>query len=358
MEPRIQPKTLISSSPSTNLLLNKYQLGSLLGCGSFAKVFHAQSLTDETHVAIKVINKSSIKNTSMEPRIIREVSAMHRLNHPNIIRIHEVLATKKKIFIVMEYAKGGDLISKIVRHGRFPEPIARRYFQQLVTALHFCHVNGVTHRDIKPHNLLLDHEGNLKISDFGLSALPEQINDDGLLHTACGTPAYTAREVVTRRAYNGSKADAWSCGIILFVFLAGYIPFDDSNIVLMYQKILRKDYKFPSWFSKPVRKVISNLLDPNPDTRMSIEEVMETSWFKKSLQIKSMIKQPLDLEKMVPKDCKFEDSSKLMNAFDIISMSSGLDLSGLFEGGKKREKIGFTTTINFLGEDCWESEGE
>ncbi|OVA09863.1 Protein kinase domain [Macleaya cordata] len=330
------------------VLLGKYQLGSLLGRGSFAKVFHARSLSNGTNVAIKVINKSSIKNTTMEPRIIREVSAMHKLNHPNIIRIHEVMATKKKIHLVMEYAAGGELFSKIDRDGRFPEPIARRYFQQLVSALRFCHVNGITHRDIKPQNLLLDHEGNLKISDFGLSALPEQLKD-GLLHTACGTPAYTAPEVIGYRGYDGTKSDAWSCGIILFEFLAGYLPFDCSNILAMYRKIYRREFKFPSWFSESVRSVISRLLDPNPETRMSIEELMDVDWFKNSLQPKC-VPSPFGFDTMLPEYCKFDSKTKEtpeLNAFDIISMSRGLDLSALFEGGRKKEKR-FTTT------SCWE----
>ncbi|OVA09864.1 Protein kinase domain [Macleaya cordata] len=315
------------------ILLGKYQLGRLLGRGGFAKVFLAQSLIDGTNVAIKVINKSSIMNTTMEPRIIGEVSAMHRLNHPNIIRIHEVMATKTKIHLVMEYAEGGELFSKLSHHGRFSEPVARRYFQQLVSALHFCHTNGITHRDIKPQNLLLDCQGNLKISDFGLSALPEQLNKDGLLHTACGTPAYTAPEVIGFGGYDGTKSDAWSCGIILFEFLAGYLPFDDSNIVVMYCKIYRREFVYPSWFSEAVRSVISRLLDPNPDTRMSIEELMEVDWFKNSID-----------QTMLPRydhqDCNYfikysskANATQVMNAFDIISMSSGLDLSALFEGG-------------------------
>ncbi|KAF8369277.1 hypothetical protein HHK36_032714 [Tetracentron sinense] len=155
MESGLKP---INRTTSMEVLQGKYQLGR----GSFAKVYYAQSLVDGTSVAIKVIDKTNIVNTTMEPRIIREVSVMRRLQHPNIIRIHEVMATWNKIFLVMEYARGGELFSKISRRRRLSEPIARRYFQQLVVALHFCHNSGVAHRDIKPHNLLLDEEGNLK----------------------------------------------------------------------------------------------------------------------------------------------------------------------------------------------------
>ncbi|KAF6148362.1 hypothetical protein GIB67_025581 [Kingdonia uniflora] len=332
MEQQRVVETIPRQSSLPEILLGKYQLGRLLGRGSFAKVYYAKSIkTDAPPVAIKIIDKTSIVNTNMEPRIIREVSAMRRLEHPNIIRINEVMATRSKIYLVMEYARGGDVFSKIVRRGKLTELVARRYFQQLVSAIHFCHVNGVAHRDIKPQNLLLDHEGNLKVSDFGLSALEESMQD-GLLQTACGTPAYTAPEVIGRKGYAGPKADAWSCGVILFVFLAGSIPFNDSNLLVMYSKIHRREFEFPSWISRPVKRIISRLLDPNPKTRMSIEELMEVPWLKSSSS-----------------QCKLDDKSDLTlpipktNAFDIISMSSGLDLSPLFEGGKKREKR-FTST--------------
>lgn len=188
------PASRSSSTTTTTTIQNKYQLGRLLGRGSFAKVYQALSLADNAHVAIKVINKDS-SALALEPQILREIGAMRRLqSHPNILRIHEVMATRTRIYLVMELAAGGELFSRIVRRGRFTEPAARRYFQQLVSALNYCHENGVAHRDVKPQNLLLDHKGNLKVSDFGLSALPEQLRD-GLLHTACGTPAFTAPEV-------------------------------------------------------------------------------------------------------------------------------------------------------------------
>ncbi|XP_058085361.1 CBL-interacting serine/threonine-protein kinase 4-like [Magnolia sinica] len=331
------------------VVLGKYELGHVLGRGTFAKVYHAGSLINGATVAVKVIDKCKIKNTTMEPRIVREVSAMHRLSHPNIIKLHEVMATKSKIYLVMEHASGGDLFSQIMQHGPLSEPIARRYFQQLVSALHFCHSNGVAHRDVKPQNLLLDEYGNLKVTDFGLSALPEQLKD-GLFHTACGTPAYTAPEVVRRKGYDGTKADAWSCGIILFLLLAGYLPFEDSNIAVMYQKIYGREFKFPTWFSKPVRRVISRLLDPHPQTRMSIDALMRVAWFKKSYKANYMNPDLLLHDNrpnfcMLQKDGQFnlEDGAPVMTAFDLISLSSGLDLSGLFERGKKREKR-FTST--------------
>ncbi|GAB2294591.1 CBL-interacting serine/threonine-protein kinase 7 [Dionaea muscipula] len=330
----------ITSAAAAPTILGRYQLGGLLGRGSFAKVYYGRSLADNAAVAIKVIDKSKT-NASMEPRIIQEVAAMRRLNHPNVLRIHEVMATKAKIYLVMELARGGDLFEKLARRQghRFPEPYARRLFHQLVSALQYCHQNGVAHRDMKPQNVLLDVDGNVKISDFGLSAVVVQ-HQGGLLHlhTACGTPAFAAPEVVSRRGYDGTKADAWSCGVILFVMLSGSLPFDDSNLVAMYRKMYRRDLQFPPWISRPGRALIFQLLDPNPSSRLSVEAIAQSTWLR-SAQFGSRSLSLGDLVSL--NERKFERVSS-MNAFDIISMSSGLDLSGLFDdvGSKERR---FTT---------------
>ncbi|OIT39866.1 PREDICTED: CBL-interacting serine/threonine-protein kinase 4-like [Nicotiana attenuata] len=327
---------------SGSIILGKYQLNHLLGRGSFAKVYHARCLNDGTDVAIKVMNKNTTVDASLEQIIIREVSAMHRLNHhPNIIKLHEVMATKTKIYLVMELAPGGDLSSKLSRCGKFSYSTARFYFHQLVSALHFCHQNGVAHRDIKPQNILLDKEGQLKVSDFGLAALSEQFSNS-LLQTACGTPAYAAPEVVYRKGYDGAKADAWSCGVILFSFLAGKLPFDDSSLTKLHLAKHRREFQFPDCVQKPARSIISRLLDPNPNTRLSIEELMELPWFKKSAKKGEESNQKQFSQGIFEiKDCKKEGR---MNAFDIISMSAGLDLSGLFKARLNKKEMRFTTT--------------
>ncbi|KAF3607241.1 hypothetical protein DY000_02049074 [Brassica cretica] len=333
------PQPQNQSSPA-KILLGKYELGRRLGSGSFAKVHLASSIETHELVAIKIIDKKRTIESNMEPRIIREIDAMRRLrDHPNILKIHEVMATKSKIYIVMELAVGGELFFKLLRRGHLPESAARRYFQQLASALQFSHLHGVAHRDVKPQNLLLDKEGNLKVSDFGLSALPEHLRD-GLLHTACGTPAYTAPEIISRRGYDGAKADAWSCGVILYVLLVGYVPFDDSNIASMYRKIQRREYRFPSWISKQARSIIHQMLDPNPETRMSLEAVMNTTWFKKSLTGSE-----LDCNVLEPEPEPVIEKSSSITAFDLISLSSGLDLSGLFEVKRKRERR-FTAKVS------------
>jgi serine/threonine protein kinase len=149
----------------------------------------------------------------------------------------QVLASRTKIYIILEFVTGGELFDKIVYQGRLSENESRRYFQQLIDAVDFCHSKGVSHRDLKPENLLLDSLGNLKISDFGLSALPQQVRDDGLLHTTCGTPNYVAPEVLNNKGYDGAGADIWSCGVILYVLMAGFLPFDETDLVTLYRKV-------------------------------------------------------------------------------------------------------------------------
>ncbi|XP_051127703.1 CBL-interacting serine/threonine-protein kinase 7-like [Andrographis paniculata] len=312
---------------SGSIVLEKYQLGRLLGRGSFAKVYLARSLENvDEEVAIKVIDKATTA-AAMEPLILREVSAMRRLrHHPNVLELHEVMATKSKIYLVMELAHGGELFARLHRSHRFSESTARKYFQQVISALSFCHQNGVVHRDIKPQNLLLDRNGSLKITDFGLSAFSDQ-KIDGLVRTACGTPAYTAPEVICGKAYDGEKADAWSCGVLLYVFLTGSLPFDDSNLPKMCRAMHNRSYALPEWLSKPARSVIRRLMEPNPNHRLNLAQLSNLSWFKKS----------------IPKEASDtifyqETVSPRANAFDIISMSSGLDLSALFEP-ESRNKI-------------------
>lgn len=260
------------------ILFGKYEMGTLLGRGAFAKVYLGRRLplaaAEEETVAIKVIKKDeAIKSEKMMEQITREIAVMRRVRHPNVVQLKEVMATKSNIFIVMEYASGGALLSALAERGRrLDEATARRYFQQLVGAVDFCHSRGVFHRDIKPENLLLGADGDLKISDFGLSALHDGRAgaDGGLLHTRCGTPAYAAPEVLRTKGYNGAKADIWSCGVVLYVLLAGFLPFDDRNLAVMFKKAIRSQYSFPPWFSTETKRLVLKLLDPNPAKRISI----------------------------------------------------------------------------------------
>ncbi|PKA65488.1 CBL-interacting serine/threonine-protein kinase 5 [Apostasia shenzhenica] len=322
------------------VVFGKYEMGRLLGQGTFGKVYHGRDLRSGESVAVKVIGKDQIQRDSaaMAGQIQREISVMRLVRHPNVVELREVLATRTRIFFVMEFVRGGELFDLVAR-GRLPEDLARRYFRQLVSAVDFCHSRGVSHRDLKPENLLLDHRGNLKISDFGLSALPDQLRHDGLLHTQCGTPAYVAPEVLRRRGYDGARADVWSCGVILYVLLAGFLPFQDENLMRMYSKISRADYQIPPWFSPEARSLLSRLLVADPAKRASIAEILRLPWLHR-LDSPSPPAAPIPV--LATEPC---ESPRSYNAFEFISaIAEGFDLSPIFEGRGQRRRKGTVFT--------------
>ncbi|KAL4333003.1 hypothetical protein GQ457_07G036260 [Hibiscus cannabinus] len=332
--------------------VGKYEMGRTLGEGTFAKVKFARNSETGEPVAIKILDKDKVLKHKMAEQIKREIATMKLIQHPNVVRLYEVMGSKTKIFIVLEFVTGGELFDKIVNNGRMREDEARRYFHQLINAVDYCHSRGVYHRDLKPENLLLDAYGNLKISDFGLSALSKQVRDDGLLHTTCGTPNYVAPEVLDDGGYDGATADLWSCGVILFVLLAGYLPFDDSNLMSLYKKISAAEFTCPPWLSFSAMKLITRILDPNPMTRITIPEILKDEWFKKDY--KPPVFEEKDITNLDDVEAAFKDYEEhhvrerreqqptAMNAFELISMSKGLNLGNLFdaeEGFKKETRF-------------------
>ncbi|KAL6888474.1 hypothetical protein ACP4OV_009500 [Aristida adscensionis] len=338
------------------ILMGRYEIGRQLGQGNFAKVYFARNLSSGQAVAIKIIDKDKVVRVGLMVQIKREISIMRLVRHPNVLQLFEVLASKSKIYFVLEYAKGGELFNKISK-GKFTEDVARRYFHQLIGAVDYCHSRGVYHRDLKPENLLLDDNGILKVSDFGLSALAESKRQDGLLHTTCGTPAYVAPEVLSRRGYDGAKADIWSCGVILFVLVAGYLPFHDTNLIEMYRKISKAEYRCPRSFSVELRDLLFRMLDADPSTRISISRIKRSTWYRKPIEVNTLKTKNETRDKV----CKGEDTTsdlaecsnsednlgpsslQNLNAFDIISLSTGFDLSNLFEEKYGRREERFTT---------------
>ncbi|KAG6497717.1 CBL-interacting protein kinase 18-like [Zingiber officinale] len=348
----------MESENKGNVLMLKYEVGRMLGKGTFAKVYYARNLKTSQSVAIKVIEKDKVMMGGLNDQIKREISVMRLVRHPNIVELYEVMATKSKIYFVLEYAKGGELFDKVAK-GKLKEDVARKYFKQLITSVDFCHSRGVYHRDLKPENILLDENENLKISDFGLSALAESRRQDGLLHTTCGTPAYVAPEVISRKGYDGAKADIWSCGVILFVLMAGYLPFHDPNLMEVYRKIRKAEFKCPNWFPLEVRRLLVRILDPNPNTRITITKIMEIPWFRKGIDggMNGNGKEPqaetdrretnaVSDSQIINMIEKGQDIRKLMNlnAFGLISLSDGFDLSGMFEETDHKRETRFISS--------------
>ncbi|KAH7524797.1 hypothetical protein FEM48_Zijuj06G0157200 [Ziziphus jujuba var. spinosa] len=299
--------------------VGKYEIGRTIGEGTFAKVKFAQNTETGESVAMKVLDRSTIIKHKM------------------------VLASRTKIYIILEFITGGELFDKIIHHGRLSEAESRRYFQQLIDGVDYCHSKGVYHRDLKPENLLLDSQGNLKISDFGLSALPEQ--GVSLLRTTCGTPNYVAPEVLSHKGYDGAVADVWSCGVILYVLMAGYLPFDELDLTTLYK------FSCPTWFPVGAKSLIHRILDPNPETRITIEQVRDDEWFKKGYvparlfeyedvnldDVNAVFDDPE--EQRNTEQCGNEDMGPLiLNAFDLIILSQGLNLATLFDRGQDSVK--------------------
>mmetsp|Transcript_26144 Transcript_26144/g.42630 ORF Transcript_26144/g.42630 Transcript_26144/m.42630 type:complete len:367 (+) Transcript_26144:159-1259(+) len=260
--------------------VGKYEIGKTIGEGTFGKVKSAINTETGEQVALKVLDKSAIQKQNMGPQIKKEISIMKMVSHPHVVRLIEVLASRTKIFIVLEMVTGGELFDKIVAEGRFSEDKARFYFRQLLAGVEYCHARGVCHRDLKPENLLLDENGNLKISDFGLSALYSGGTDEGmkLLHTTCGTPNYVAPEVLADQGYDGRKADLWSCGVILYVLLAGFLPFDENSMSALFKKIQAADFSYPRWFSQEVRGLLDRIMTVDVNKRLTIPQMKEDPW--------------------------------------------------------------------------------
>lgn len=321
-------------------LVGRYEVGRTIGQGSFAKVKFAVDADTGAPVAMKVLDKATILNNRMLQQIKKEISIMKIVRHPNIIRLNEVLAGQTKIYIIMELITGGELFDKIARQGKLRENEARKYFQQLIDAINYCHSKGVYHRDLKPENLLLDSRGNLKVSDFGLSSLSQ----NGFLHTTCGTPNYVAPEVLSDGGYDGSAADVWSCGVILYVLMAGYLPFEEIDLPTLYDKITAAHFSCPDWFSQGAKSLIQRILDPNPKTRMTIKEMKADTWFSKNyVGVRHGEDENVSLDdvqaafdniedKYVSEQVTRNDGGPLMmNAFEMITLSQGLNLSSLFD---------------------------
>ncbi|KAM0042106.1 putative protein kinase CAMK-CAMKL-CHK1 family [Helianthus debilis subsp. tardiflorus] len=339
------------------LQLGKYEIGRTLGEGNFGKVKYAKDIQTGHPFAVKILEKTRIKNLNFSDQIKREIATLKILKHPNVVRLHEVLASKTKIYMILEYVNGGELFDTIASKGKLSESDGRKLFQQLIDGVTYCHDKGVYHRDLKLENVLVDAKGSIKISDFGLSALPQHLRDDGLLHTTCGSPNYVAPEILSNRGYDGATSDTWSCGVILYVILTGYLPFDDRNLAVLYQKIFKGDVQMPKWLPSGAKNLIKRILDPNPKTRITMADIKADEWFKQDYvpavigdedeedvriddEVLSIHEAPTDSE-------KDPESPIPINAFELIGMSSSLDLSGFFEKEDVSErKVRFTSTCS------------
>ncbi|KAG8629920.1 hypothetical protein KVT40_001539 [Elsinoe batatas] len=325
---RSRQEHLRNSAPKRETKFGDYILGQTIGEGEFGKVKLGWKKDGGVQVAIKLIRRESLgHNPNRLPKIYREIAILRGLQHPNIVRLHEMVETERHIGIILEYASGGELFDYILNHRYLKDHAARRLFAQLISGVGYLHKRGIVHRDLKLENLLLDRNKNIIITDFGFANTfnpddelgeemeynlsnkdyvqrmnLEQIRPDGhrrgdLMQTSCGSPCYAAPElVVSDSLYTGRKVDVWSCGVILYAMLAGYLPFDDDpanpegdNINLLYKYIVSTPLTFPEYVTPHARDLLRRILVPDPRKRADLFEVARHSWLSDYAHVVSFI---------------------------------------------------------------------
>ncbi|XP_023206449.1 MAP/microtubule affinity-regulating kinase 4-like isoform X2 [Xiphophorus maculatus] len=254
--------------------IGNYRLLKTIGKGNFAKVKLARHILTGREVAIKIIDKTQLNPTSLQ-KLFREVRIMKTLNHPNIVQLFEVIETEKTLYLVMEYASGGEVFDYLVAHGRMKEKEARAKFRQIVSAVHYCHQKNIVHRDLKAENLLLDADSNIKIADFGFS---NEFTEGNKLDTFCGSPPYAAPELFQGKKYDGPEVDIWSLGVILYTLVSGSLPFDGQNLKELRERVLRGKYRVPFYMSTDCEGILRRFLVLNPAKRCSLEQIMKDKW--------------------------------------------------------------------------------
>jgi len=266
-----------SSSDNNKRSIGQYILGRTLGEGTFGKVRVATHILTGEKVAIKILEKDRVTDVSDVERVAREIHILKIVRHPNLIQLYEIVETTKQLYLVTEYATGGELYEYIVANTKLKETEACRIFQQIISGVEYIHKLHIVHRDLKPENLMLDTNKNVKLGDFGLS---NTYNQDEKLKTACGSPCYAAPEMIAGKKYNGLQVDIWSAGVVLFALLCGHLPFEDPNTSNLYKKILNGDYTVPKYLSDEAKEMVKGILNINAQKRFTIDEIKNHPWYK------------------------------------------------------------------------------
>ncbi|XP_059841804.1 serine/threonine-protein kinase MARK1 isoform X5 [Hypanus sabinus] len=264
----------VASTTEEQPHVGNYRLLKTIGKGNFAKVKLARHVLTGREVAVKIIDKTQLNPTSLQ-KLFREVRIMKILNHPNIVKLFEVIETEKTLYLIMEYASGGEVFDYLVAHGRMKEKEARAKFRQIVSSVEYCHQKCIVHRDLKAENLLLDADMNIKIADFGFS---NEFTIGSKLDTFCGSPPYAAPELFQGKKYDGPEVDVWSLGVILYTLVSGSLPFDGQNLKELRERVLRGKYRIPFYMSTDCENLLKKLLVLNPAKRGSLEQIMKDRW--------------------------------------------------------------------------------
>ncbi|NP_001371146.1 uncharacterized protein LOC626858 isoform X1 [Mus musculus] len=264
----------MASNSKKKRLGSQYRVLFYLGEGTFGTVVLASHLKTEALVAIKMveISKETLKVIQTE----REILAT--LKHPNIICLFQVLITSSHVNFVLEYASGGNLFDLIQEHGPLQEEEAKHIFGQLVASLKYCHNLNIVHRDIKPQNVLLDEERNVKLTDFGLAI---KCSPGRLLSRKCGTRRFWAPEILLGEPYDSRKTDVWSLGVLLFFITTGDHPFAGRTLIEFEKRLTTGTYRIPPYMSVKLENLIHQILTVPPEKRPSIEDIEKHPWVRK-----------------------------------------------------------------------------
>uniref|UniRef100_A0A8C5D0U0 Serine/threonine-protein kinase BRSK2-like n=1 Tax=Gouania willdenowi TaxID=441366 RepID=A0A8C5D0U0_GOUWI len=226
-------------------------------------------------VAVKIVNREKLSE-SVLMKVEREIAILKLIEHPHVLKLHDVYENKKYLYLVLEHVSGGELFDYLVKKGRLTPKEARKFFRQIISALDFCHSHSICHRDLKPENLLLDEKNNIRIADFGMASL--QVGDS-LLETSCGSPHYACPEVIRGEKYDGRKADAWSCGVILFALLVGALPFDDDNLRNLLEKVKLGVFHMPHFIPPDCQNLLKGMIEVDAGKRLTLEQIQKHTWY-------------------------------------------------------------------------------
>ncbi|XP_029702208.1 serine/threonine-protein kinase BRSK2-like isoform X3 [Takifugu rubripes] len=265
----------MSSSGKDANYVGPYRLEKTLGKGQTGLVKLGIHCVTCQKVAIKIVNREKLSE-SVLMKVEREIAILKLIEHPHVLKLHEVYENKKYLYLVLEHVSGGELFDYLVKKGRLTPKEARKFFRQIISALDFCHSHSICHRDLKPENLLLDEKNNIRIADFGMASL--QVGDS-LLETSCGSPHYACPEVIRGEKYDGRKADAWSCGVILFALLVGALPFDDDNLRNLLEKVKLGVFHMPHFIPPDCQNLLRGMIEVDPTKRLTLEQIQKHTWY-------------------------------------------------------------------------------
>ncbi|CAB0013878.1 unnamed protein product, partial [Nesidiocoris tenuis] len=297
-----------------------YELEQTIGKGNFAVVKLATHVVTNSKVAIKIIDKTKLDEDNLK-KIFREIQILTKLKHPHIIRLYQVMETEKTIYLVTEYACGGEIFDFMVKNGRISEREACKIFHQIVAAVSYCHSRNVVHRDLKAENLLLDANMNIKLADFGFSNNFEQ---GKMLMTWCGSPPYAAPELFLGVQYDGPKADIWSLGVVLYVLVCGSLPFDGDTLQLLKNKVISGKFRIPFFMSADCEQLIRQMLLIDPERRLSIKQIRSHKW---------MSQVPIDPKTEILEDASCDSEPAVINntVLDLMLQLPDLTREGIIE---------------------------